>query len=321
MSRSVTPVVVALGGNALSPPGRTGAIREQFERTERTAERLAEVVAAGHRLCITHGNGPQVGSELRRVELAAGEVYTLPLHICVADTQGGMGYMIAQCLDNALHRHGLTQGIVPIVTTVEVADDDPAFEHPDKPIGRYLDADEAEMLRRANGCHVVEVEAGRFRRVVASPMPRRIVEIELIKRMIANGELVIAAGGGGIPVMLGENGDYSGCEAVIDKDRTSALLAAAIGTHTLMLVTSVSRVALDFGTPEERFIERMTVSEARAHLAAGQFPPGSMGPKIEAAIDYLERSPGLAARVIICDIDHIGEALAGRDGTCICNGC
>ncbi|TWT40883.1 Carbamate kinase 2 [Phycisphaerae bacterium RAS1] len=318
MSSADPLVVVALGGNAISPPHAEGNIPEQFAATRAAAVRLADVAQAGYRLLITHGNGPQVGNVLRRAELASREVYMLPLEICVADTQAGMGYMIAQCLNNELQRRGDPRRAGAIVTCVEVDPNDPAFANPTKPIGRPYTALKAEEFRRAHGWRIVETSRGRFRRVVASPSPRAIVEIDLIRELAERGRLLVVGGGGGIPVVRGDDGRWSGIEAVIDKDRTSALLARLVGADVLLIATEVEQVALDFGKPSQRFLERLTVAEARRYRAAGQFPDGSMGPKVEAAAGFVEESTRPGARALICHLDRISEALSGNAGTQIC---
>jgi carbamate kinase len=315
MSQLDGPIVVALGGNAISKPGEEGNVPQQFTNAAATAVHLGALVAAGHHLVVTHGNGPQVGNVLRRVELAAKELYRLPLHICGAHTQGGMSFMIAQCLMNELRRRGLPRLVTGIVTCVEVDSNDAAFQNPTKPIGSFYKPEKAEELVREFGWTMVRVPKHGLRRVVPSPLPKAIVEIDLIRRLVEAGELLVAAGGGGVPVTRRAGGDLAGVEAVIDKDRTAALLASAIGAQALLIVTAVQRVMLDFGTPGERAIERMTIGEAQMHLAAGQFPAGSMGPKIEAALDFLERSPRPDAAVVICDIEHMAAALAGTSGT------
>jgi carbamate kinase len=310
-------IVVALGGNAISRPGQEGNVAQQFENTSYTATHLAGLVAAGYQLLVTHGNGPQVGNVLRRVELAASELYRLPLHICGAHTQGGMGFMIAQCLNNALLEKQLDRRFTAIVTSVEVDRDDPAFQKPTKPIGSYYDSDEAERLQQEHGWDLVEVPRHGFRRVVASPAPQHVVEIDLIGRLVDAGELLVAGGGGGIPVARNAAGAWYGVEAVIDKDRTAALIGRQLDAPVLLIVTGVERVALNFGQPDERVLERMTASEAQGYLDAGHFPPGSMGPKIEAAIEFLRGCDAQNARVLICDIEHMADALEGRSGTAI----
>jgi carbamate kinase len=315
MTTDRPPLVVALGGNAISPEGGVESIQRQFEQTSRTAGVLADLVEAGYPLVITHGNGPQVGAVMRRVELADGEVYRLPLDICVADTQGGMGYMIAQCLRNELFRRGMDRCPVPLVTTVEVDRNDAAFREPSKPVGSYLDRDQAERLRRECGYELVEVAGRGMRRVVPSPEPLRVLESELIRKLVDAGELVIAGGGGGVPCCRNDQGAYVGCEAVIDKDRTSGLIATDINAGALLIATSVPGVALDFGTPRQRFVSSLTVSEATKLRDAGQFPDGSMGPKIEAAVSFLKRSPRPGVYVLVCDIGELQSAMNGRAGT------
>ncbi|MEE9293537.1 MAG: carbamate kinase [Phycisphaerae bacterium] len=315
MRTNEAPIVVALGGNAVSREGEEGNIPQQFANSRETAVRLVKLVSQGHHIVVTHGNGPQVGNVLRRVELASKELYPLPLDSCGADTQGAMGYMIGQCLNNEFRRCGIDKLATAIVTTVEVDRDDPAFANPTKPIGRFYPADEAQKLKERQGWHMIEIRGHGFRRVVPSPLPRRIVEIDLIRRLVAEGQILIVAGGGGIPVTRNADGDYAGCEAVIDKDRTSAILAREVDAATLVIATSVERVALDYDTPQVRYLDRMTIAEARRYLDAGQFPPGSMGPKIEAAVSFLETSKHADARVVICDLNGMTEALAGKTGT------
>jgi len=310
-------IVVALGGNAISRPGQEGNVPQQFENTSYTARHLADLVAAGYQLVVTHGNGPQVGNVLRRVELAARELYRLPLHICGAHTQGGMGYMIAQCLRNALHERGLERQVTAIVTSVEVDRDDPAFHNPTKPIGGFYRKEQATRLQQDEGWQMISVPRQGYRRVVASPAPKAVIEAALIKKLVDLGELLVVAGGGGIPVARRESGELYGVEAVIDKDRTAAIVGRALDIPVLLIVTAVERVALDYGTERERPIERMTAAEASRYLAEGQFPPGSMGPKIEAAIEFLRGCAPGDARVLICDIEHMADALAGRSGTLI----
>lgn len=310
-------IVVALGGNAISRPNQEGNVPQQFENATYTANHLARLVEAGHQLVVTHGNGPQVGNVLRRVELAARELYRLPLHICGAHTQGGMGFMIAQCLNNALQRRSLRRTVTAIVTSVEVDRDDPAFGRPTKPIGSFYRKGTARELQRNQGWDMIHVSRQGYRRVVPSPVPRAVVEIELIRRLVDAGELLVVGGGGGIPVARDETGELHGVEAVIDKDRTAALIGRMLDAPVLLNVTNVEWVALDFGTERERPLECLTASEAQRHLAAGHFPPGSMGPKIEAAIEFLRGCSAADARVIICDIEHMGEALAAQSGTTI----
>lgn len=315
------PIVIALGGNAISPPETEGNIQQQFAQTRVTSQAIADLVEAGRNMIIAHGNGPQVGNAIRRVELSAHEVYTLDLGICVADLQGGMGYMISQCLINELHRRNIQRDVTTIVTSVVVDRSDPAFEDPTKPIGSMLTPERAEQFRRDFGWHIKPMPKGGYRRVVPSPRPREILEINLLRRLVQEGEILIAAGGGGIPVVREEDGRLEGTEAVIDKDLAAALLAREVGALDFFIVTGVPKVFINFGTDDEQALDRLTAEEAKKHLADGQFPPGSMGPKIQAAINFLaEESPGDQrgdARVVICDIDGMRDALAGKAGTII----
>lgn len=308
-------IVVALGGNAILRPNQEGNVRQQFENARYTATHLAGLVQAGYQLLVTHGNGPQVGSVLRRVELAAREVYRLPLDICGAHTQGELGFIIAQCLNNALLQRNIARRVATLVTSVEVDRNDPAFGKPTKPIGKVYRKDKAEEMQRLYGWQMVHIPQQGFRRVVPSPPPKAIVEIDLIRRLVDAGELFVAAGGGGIPVARNEHGEWQGVEAVIDKDRTAALLGRTLDAPVFLIVTSVERVALDYGTPDEKPLDHLTASQAQRYLDEGQFPPGSMGPKIEAAIEFLRGCTAGDARVIICDIERMAEALAGQSGT------
>ncbi|MCZ6655456.1 MAG: carbamate kinase [Planctomycetota bacterium] len=308
-------LVVALGGNAISKPGEPPDIPNQFKTTAETAKSLADLIEAGHRIVITHGNGPQVGKVLRRVELSVPTVYPLPLEICVADTQGGMGYMIAQCLGNELHRRGLPGRVTAVVTTICVDRHDPAFDSPTKPIGSFYDKQAADELQRNDGWVMTEVLIGQYRRVVPSPAPIEIMEKEAIKKLVAGGEIVITCGGGGVPVVRNDDGQYQGVAAVIDKDLASALLARDIAADGMIVLTSIARVCLNFEKPNQTELDRLTLDEARRHLAAGQFPPGSMGPKIESAVQFLENSQNPDAFVLIATPERLREALDGKTGT------
>lgn len=314
MTDHANPIVIALGGHAISPHHAEDDIPHQFDTSRRTAARLADLMAR-HCLVVTHGNGPQVGNVLRRVELAAHELYTLPLDICVADTQAGMGYMIAQCLHNELASRGLTPLIAALVTTVEVDAADPAFANPTKPIGRTYAADQAERMKSEHGWPMAAGKGGGFRRVVPSPTPRAIMEIRAIRALIAAGCTPIVAGGGGIPVVRGADGALRGVEAVVDKDRTAAVLAAALGAEALLIATDVPGVMANFGKPDQHTLGRLALSEAKTRLAAGEFPAGSMGPKVEAAVDFLSRSTNPRSWASICSIDDLTAAAAGAAGT------
>jgi carbamate kinase len=279
---------------------------------EETSHHLAALVEDGWRVAIGHGNGPQVGFILRRSELAAHELHEVPLDVCGADTQGAIGYELQQAMGHDFARLGLDKQAVTVVTQVEVSRADPAFAHPSKPIGSFLD-DEMAARRRADGWTIVE-DAGRGKRVVvASPIPRRIVELPAVKVLVAAGFVVVTVGGGGIPVAPDAGGNLHGVPAVIDKDFASSLLASELEADLFVIATAVDRVALDFGRPEQRWVDRLTLEEAKRYLAEGtHFAPGSMAPKIEACIWYLERG---GREAIITDPSHLREAVRGNAGT------
>ena len=304
--------VVAIGGNSLIKDSAHQSVEDQYEAASETTDHIAPLIRDGWDIVIVHGNGPQVGFILRRSELAAHELHEVPLDACGADTQGAIGYALQQNLQNDLRRMDVPKRVVTIVTQVEVAADDPAFQNPSKPIGSFMDAAKAEE-RRSEGWDVAE-DAGRgWRRLVASPEPQRIVELETIAALLDSGATVIGVGGGGIPVVRQPNGDLRGVAAVIDKDRAAALLGVSLGADLLLISTGVERVALYYGTPEQIDLDEISVAEARAYLAEGiHFAKGSMAPKIEAAISFLEGGGGL---VIITDPSHIGEAVVGNTGT------
>lgn len=306
--------VVAIGGNSLVRPGQPDTVQEQRRNLLVTCDGIAAVLKEGYRVVVTHGNGPQVGDAWRRAEMAAGEVAPLPLDVCVAETQGTIGYLMEQVLQETLHRHGLSCPVATMVTQVLVSSRDPAFQAPTKPVGRFYTRQEAEHCRTQFGWHMVEDAHRGYRRVVPSPQPQEIIELPAIKAALADGALVIACGGGGIPVVFHRD-ELVGVEAVIDKDRVSSLLAWELEADLFLISTGVERVALDFGTPQERPLGQLSVNEARVYLAEGQFPPGSMGPKIEAALEYLERGGKL---VIITSPESIPEALHHLAGTRIC---
>ncbi len=304
-------VVVAIGGNSLIQSNERREIRYQWDAVRETCEHIAMMIKQGWRVVITHGNGPQVGFILRRAELAAHEVHTVPLDLIVADTQGAIGYMVQQALRNSLRALGINQSVITIVTQTVVRRDDPAFERPDKPIGGFLNEAEARAFE-ADGWQVVE-DAGRgWRRVVASPQPTEIVELDAIREMLYKDYVVIACGGGGIPVVRNEKGELRGVYAVIDKDRASSLLATGLGADLFLISTGVSRVAINFNTPEQRLLERITLQEARQYMAEGHFAAGSMKPKVEAVIRFLERGGPSA---VITDPPNLAAALRRENGT------
>lgn len=303
--------VIAIGGNSITKAGQVGTIKEQFENATETADHVAEIIRRGWEVVLTHGNGPQVGNVLMRVELAAPYVYTLPLDTCDSDTQGGMGYMLQQVLGNCLRKRGIVKPVATVITQVLVDEGDPAFQNPTKPIGPFFSQVEAERRKAERGWSIVEDVGRGWRRVVASPQPLEIIEEEAIRRCILSGIIVIACGGGGIPVVR-NNGELHGVEAVIDKDRASALLAEKVVSDLMLISTGVEKVFLNYRKANEQAIDQLTVSEAERYLAEGQFPPGSMGPKIEAAINYLKRG---GKRVIITTPEKLVEALEGKTGT------
>ena len=304
------PVVVALGGNAISPPEARGSVAAQYERAQETAGHLAHLT--GRPLVVTHGNGPQVGDALLRSDLAASTLPRLPLDALVADTQGGMGYMLQQCLDNAFRQADSPRRAVAVVTRTVVEADDPAFRRPSKPIGAFYHEAEARRRMAADGWLMRE-DAGRgWRRVVPSPEPREIVEEPAIRALLAAGALVVAAGGGGVPVVRQADGTLAGVEAVVDKDLTAGLLAANLGAEVLLVLTGVDHVAVDFGRPTQRDLHEVRAFELAAHVAAGQFAPGSMLPKVLAVLRFLE---GGGRRAIITTPELSEKALAGEIGT------
>jgi carbamate kinase len=305
--------VIAIGGNALILDGQKGSIAEQFANATETASHIAALVADGWRVVVTHGNGPQVGFILLRSELI-GESSGIPrlsLDMSVADSQGGIGHILGNALLNELGRRGLRDGVACILTHVVVDRSDPAFGDPTKPIGPAYSAEEADAKRRDEGWAMVEDSGRGYRRIVPSPHPLRIVEAEQIRTLVSSGCVVIAAGGGGIPVVEAADG-YEGVEAVIDKDLASALLASSLGIPLLVLSTGVERVAIHFRQPDQRFLDRLSVTEARRYLAEGEFPKGSMGPKVEAAITFLERG---GSEVLITSPANLEQAFAGTSGT------
>lgn len=306
-------IVVALGGNALVQPGESPTIGAQFRRAHAAMQAIAPLVAAGHRLVIAHGNGLQIGHILIRVEQALGKAYALPLEVCVAESQGEIGYVLEQALHNALADAGLRRPVVGVLTQVVVDPRDPAFAHPTKPVGPAFDRRGAEDLRRA-GFAVVEEPGRGWRKVVASPQPLEIVDVEPVGWLLERGAVVIAAGGGGIPVARQADGRLRGVPAVIDKDFASALLARAVGAQRLLILTGEPAVFLDYRQPGQRPLRALDPAEARRHAQAGHFPAGSMGPKVAAAVDYVERSGGQA---LITSVARLDAALRGEDGTAI----
>jgi carbamate kinase len=304
--------VIAIGGNSLIKDKQHQTVRDQYIAAAETCEHIAQMIQAGWNVVISHGNGPQVGFILRRSELAAHELHEIPLDVCGADSQGAIGYALQQNLQNDFRRLGINKQVVTIVTQTEVSRDDPAFQNPTKPIGSFMDEAQAQR-RRAEGWSVVE-DAGRgWRRVVPSPLPVRIVEEQVIKDLLAAGIVVIAVGGGGIPVVADENGDLQGIAAVIDKDYASSLLASNIGANLFIISTAVEKVALNYGQPNQQWLDHLTLAQAKAYLKeGGHFAAGSMAPKIQAVVNFLERG---GQEALITNPENLERALAGKTGT------
>ncbi|MCB2204947.1 carbamate kinase [bacterium] len=309
MSRTA---LIAIGGNSLIRAGERGTIDEQLANAHATARSLAAMVKQGWRIVITHGNGPQVGAALMRSERAAGEVYTHPLDVCVATTQSEIGYLLQRAMEFELRQVGLTTPVTTVLTQVRVDSDDPAFSNPTKPIGPFYSKEEAEQKKRRMGWEIVEDSARGYRRVVPSPEPQEVFEQHIIKHLVEEGMIVIACGGGGIPVIEHEGHRIEGSEAVIDKDRASALLASALNVDLFVISTDARQVYLDFKKDTQRGLDRVTVDELQKYYDEGQFPAGSMGPKVESAMRFL-RAGG--KEVIITSYEYLTEAIEGKDGT------
>jgi len=303
--------VLAMGGNSLIRSEDRSSFADQLATTADTCRHIADIVEAGHDIVATHGNGPQVGYILIRSHLARNRLPEIPLDACNAQTQAEVGYMIQQSLDNEFKRRGIAKSVVTVVTQVVVDANDPAFQHPSKPVGPFYTKGEAARLERESGW-VLREDAGRgFRRLVSSPRPVEVVERPEVESLLGSGVAVVACGGGGIPVVR-DNGTLKGVAAVIDKDLASSLLAGEIGAERLVISTAVERVYLNYGQANQAGLGRVSAREMKDCLAAGQFPAGSMGPKIEAALDFLQRG---GKEVVITDPDHLAAALAGKAGT------
>ncbi len=304
-------ILIAVGGNSLIRAGQKGTLPEQFANAGLICDVVADLTAAGYRTVITHGNGPQVGAQLLRAEAGISQTYSVPLDVCVAMTQGEIGYVLQSTLQAALRRRKLAVPVMTVLTQVSVRKDDPAFQKPTKPIGPFYDERTADLKRTQCGWNVIEDAARGYRRIVASPKPCRILETDVIRQCIGMGFIVIAGGGGGIPVV--ENCEsVKGVEAVIDKDRASALLACELGLTRMVISTDVPQVYINYKQADQRAIDRMQAAQAQELLSRGHFAEGSMKPKIEAAIEFLA---GGGREVIITDPDHFLQALDGRAGT------
>ncbi len=305
--------VVAIGGNSLITDPEHQSVEDQYLAAAETDHHIANMVASGWNVVVTHGNGPQIGFILRRSEMARHELHEVPLEVCGADTQGAIGYLLQQNLLNDFKRMGLPERVVTLVTQVEVSADDPAFQHPAKPIGTFMTETEALERRTVDGWDVMEDSGRGWRRVVASPHPLRVVELDAVDRLLKAGYVVIAAGGGGIPVVADGQGCLVGVPAVIDKDHVSALLATELHADLLLISTSVDQVALNFGQPDQRWVDLLSSADARRYLAEGtHFRPGSMEPKVRAILAFLDAG---GSEAIVTSPSAIEEAIAGRAGT------
>ncbi len=309
--------VVAIGGNSLIKDKAHQTVEDQYDAARETTYHIADMIEEGWNVAIGHGNGPQVGFILRRSEIAAKTegMHEIPLDVCGADSQGAIGYALQQNLQNELHRRGIEKTVTTVITQVLVDKDDPAFKEPSKPIGSFMDEPEARKREADMGWNVVE-DAGRgWRRVVASPLPKEVVELEAVKTLLGAGATVITVGGGGIPVIDKGNRNLVGTAAVIDKDFASSLLAQDIGAELFLISTAVEKVALNFGKPDQKWLDKMTVAEARQYLAEGiHFAKGSMAPKVQAIIWFLENG---GKQALITNPENIGRALKGETGTWI----
>lgn len=304
-------LLVAIGGNATHPENIRGTTEEQELVADTAAKALVPLVRSNNRILITHGNGPVVGKILLRMMLTRDAIPPMRLDVCVAHSQGGIGYLLIQSLENAMRRAGLARQAACVLTQVEVDASDPALHNPSKPIGPFFSAEEAKAFE-ATGWRMMD-DAGRgWRHCVASPQPRAIINLNVIEALLGTGTVVIAGGGGGIPVVRDARGNWQGVQAVVDKDLTSALLARSLGIPDLLILTAVERVAVDFNTPRQRALERVTLSQLKAYQAAGHFAKGSMGPKVEAAIRHLEAG---GRRAIIGHLERALAALKGESGT------
>jgi carbamate kinase len=304
--------LIAFGGNALLPENQKGLQEEQMRNAQKAAEMMVQIIKKGYELIVVHGNGPQVGNILIQMEEASNKIPPFTLDVCDAMTEGSMGYMLEKALINELRRQSIDKDVATIITQVVVDKDDPAFQKPTKPVGPFYPKFRAQQLMRQKKWTMVE-DAGRgYRKVVPSPRPIDVVPKWIIRDLVHSGRVVIAAGGGGIPVVLNSRGLYEGVEAVIDKDYAASLLAREVGAELFIILTGISRVYYNFGKPDQKPLPVITVEEAKKYLAEGQFPAGSMGPKIRAAIEYIEAG---GKEVLITSANHLKAALINRSGT------
>jgi carbamate kinase len=313
MSRKV---LVALGGNAILKHTEKGTAKEQFKNVQRTCRHLVRIIEDGYRMVITHGNGPQVGDILLKNEHSMDILPPMPLDICGAQSQGMIGYMLQQSMQNEMQKIGLTIPVVSLVTQTVVDQEDSAFNHPSKPVGSFHSSSEADNLRREKGWQMVEDSGRGYRRVVPSPSPKKIVEKDAVTALWKAGVIVIAMGGGGIPIIVKKNRSLEGVEAVIDKDLGAQLLANHVGTNILLMLTDVEKVSLNYGKPNQIDIDKMSTEEAKQYLLDGHFAPGSMAPKIQASIQFLKAD---GEKAVISSLENAKKALEGQAGTTITN--
>ena len=308
-------ILVALGGNAINKPEEEGNINQQFQHSEETFNQLTDILLEhpDYQFIITHGNGPQIGNIILRSEYSSSYIYPLPLDVCVSDSEGGMGYMFQQTFYNKLHEKRIRQEVVTIITQTVVDPQDPAFKNPSKPVGRFYSAEEAQVMSKERGW-IIQEDSGRgYRRMVPSPKPLEIVEINAIESLKDQGFHIIAAGGGGIPVFRGPQGYLHGVEAVVDKDLASSIIARSIRVDLFIIITAVEKVCLHYNTPRQKPLDRISLSKAREYLIQGMFSAGSMGPKIQAVIQYLEHYP--EGKALITTPEQIIPALHHETGT------
>jgi len=305
-------VIISIGGNTLIRGSEKGTIEEQFEHTNAAIAHIIKIIENGYKVIITHGNGPIVGNILIRNEAAKNIIPPMPLYICNADSEGGIGFMIQQTLYNQLKKKGIKRDVVTVVTQVVVDKNDPAFSNPTKPIGPFYTKEDADILKKEKGWAMMEDSRRGCRRVVPSPRPLRIIESDVINKIVDKDVIVIAAGGGGVPVVELQNGDLTGVDAVIDKDLATSLLAKNIGAELFINLTQIDKVYINFGKAAQTGLNKLSVSHARKYLAQGEFASGSMGPKIEAAIEFLEAG---GKEVIITTPELIEKAMEGEAGT------
>jgi len=309
--------LIAFGGNAILPENQKGLQEEQMRNAQKAAELMVQIVKKGYELIVVHGNGPQVGNLLIQMEEASNKIPPFSLDVCDAMTEGSMGFMLEKAIINELRRNSIDKDVATVITQVVVDKDDPAFQRPTKPVGPFYPKFRAQQLARQKKWTMVE-DAGRgYRKVVPSPKPIDVVPKWVIRDLVMSGRVVIAAGGGGIPVILNSRGLYEGVEAVIDKDYAASLLAREVGAELFIILTGIPRVYHNFGQPDQKALPVITVEEAKKYLAEGQFPPGSMGPKIRAAIEYIEAG---GKEVLITSASHLKAALINRSGTRIVPG-